>query len=461
MLHGKFPVYFYGQNYGLSFLEAGLISLGIIFFNTSMLAVKIPMLLLWGASVVFIALSFNHLLKQKNLLALLFVALLILSPTWLIWSMKARGGYLTSFFLASLTLFLLIKNAGKIKPWLWLLTGAFLVIIYEAQPLWLPGILPVVLYFFFTSNYTLPNYLKSAGMLAGGVAVPFLLFRMIKSSMYVAWNTPQPNIMERLFDVNVIKKLPSLLVESLGGNYFLSTVYEPGNYFFSKFFLLLFFACAGLVVYRLIKSRKAGFSSVLLLSSLFSLSGFAVKSEPRYLLPFFGFALFMMVAAFSENENATLKKVFVYCFAAAILTGIYGMSNLRNYSFVNMSLDKVDKTIVNDTKVMEKLIQLFKRENIKYVYTTNEFLQYQLNYMTRNELLVVGRKDRCRIPANVPAIMDAYEKHPEQFAIIGYNFRYQYTGKMPLIDKKIFYLLHPDKATLQQVGFFSEVKPAE
>ncbi len=461
ILNGKLPVYFYGQNYGLSILEAGLISIGIIFFKTSMLAIKIPMLILWTTSVIFIALSFNKILKEKNLTILLVIAVLIFSPTWLVWSMKARGGYLTSFFFTSLTLFLLVKNSGKIKPWLWLITGAFLVIIYEAQPLWLPGILPVILYFFFTSKYTITDYLKSAGMTVLGAAAPYLFFHEAKTTAYVAWNTPQPNVMARLFDINIIKKLPDLLVESLGGNYFLSTVYEPGNYFYSKLFLLLFTACAGFLIYRLYQTKKIELSFIFLLSSLFSLSGFAVKSEPRYLLPFLGFALFMMVAIFSENENEKIKKIFIISFSALILTGVFCMSNLRNFSFVNMSLTKVDKVIVNDTKVMEKLIQLLKRENVKYVYTTNEFLQYQLNYMTRNELIAVGRKDRCRTPENIPLIMDAYEKHSEQFAIIGYNFNYQFTGKMPLIDKKIFYIIRPDKATLQQVGFFSEVKPVQ
>ena len=45
-LDGHFPVYFSGQNYGLSTLEALLVSLGVLIFGTSMLAVKLPMLAL-------------------------------------------------------------------------------------------------------------------------------------------------------------------------------------------------------------------------------------------------------------------------------------------------------------------------------------------------------------------------------------------------------------------------------
>ena len=119
-----------------------------------------------------------------------------------------------------------------------------------------------------------------------------------------------------------------------------------------------------------------------------------------------------------------------------------------------MSLTKVDKQIKNDEASMTKLLRKFKSEGVKYVYTTNEFLQYQLNFMSDGELLAIGRKDRCRTPKNIETTMAAYPEHAEEFAIIGYNFRYGYTGKMPLIDNKIFYIIRPNQATLEQVGFF-------
>ena len=117
-------------------------------------------------------------------------------------------------------------------------------------------------------------------------------------------------------------------------------------------------------------------------------------------------------------------------------------------------MTKVDKPVRDDEEVMDKLVRKLRSEGVKYVFTTNEFLQYQLNFVTNNEILAVGRKDRCRIPENVEKIMEAYPQHANEFAIIGYNFHYRYSGKLPLVGNKIFYVLRPSKQALEQVGFF-------
>ena len=451
VLQGNFPLYFYGQNYGLSIIEALLVSIGVLIFGTTMLAVKIPMLLLWSSGVSLMALTLFRLAKENKAITLLFIAVLILSPTWLVWSMKARGGYLTSFFFVSLVLFLLVQFHRKGSLPAWIGVGISIALIYEAQPIWLPCLLPIIGYYIWMQEGGFAKKAKSVGVFAVSAGIPLAVFAFIKSSIESAYIKPEPNIEKRLA---LVGEIPELLLKNLGGNYFLSTNYEPNNQSYATIFIVVFLAIAAISIYGLVKSKKPSLSNALALATLFSFSGFLVKSEPRYLLPFFGFALFTIASVYHETSNQNLRKGIISSAVILCLMGLAALPKFNKYSFVNMSLTKVDKQIKNDEASMTKLLRKFKSEGVKYVYTTNEFLQYQLNFMSDGELLAIGRKDRCRTPKNIETIMAAYPEHAEEFAIIGYNFRYGYTGKMSLIDNKIFYIIRPNKATLEQVGFF-------
>ena len=453
VLEGNFPVYFYGQNYGLSIIEAALISLGVLVFGAGMLAIKIPMLVFWSGAVALSALAFFKLSRQNKLATALFVLVIVLSPTWLVWSMKARGGYLTSFFFSSLIVYLLVQYKDRLNPILWMLVGVSMIVVYEAQPIWLPCLVPIVAFFGWKQVGGLAKKLQSLAGLAAGSISSFLLFAWIKSTIQVVYNTPQPNFGKRL---GLIGQIPELLTKTLGGNYFLSTTYEPSNKSYAVIFLVVFAIISIVGLIYMFRAKKLNLSLAFFLASLFSVAGFLVRSEPRYLLPFFGFALFTIVSVYREMENENIKKGILGASVLLCLMGLSTFPNFNKYSFVNMSLVEVDRHIKNDEAVMEKLLRKLKVEGVKYVFTTNEFLQYQLNFMSNKELLVVGRKDRCRTPENVEAIMAAYPEHASEFAVIGYNFRYGYTGKIPLVDNKIFYVIRPNKVTLEQVGFFKE-----
>ena len=453
ILDGELPLFFYGQNYGLSILEALLISLGVLVFGTSMLAIKIPMLVLWSLSVSLMALSVFKLLKENKLATTIFVLVMVLSPTWLVWSMKARGGYLTSFFFTSLITYVLVKNKGGLGLINWLMVGVSLVVVYESQPIWLPCLAPLVAYFIWLEKGAVIQKAKSVAAVVVGAGVPFAVFTYIKSTIEVAYAKPALNISKRL---TLIGDIPELLLKNLGGNYFLSTTYEPSNESYATIFLGVFLVALVYIIFRAVQSKSISHSLVFLVASLFSFSGFLVKSEPRYLLPFFGFALFTVVLVYREIENEKVRKGILGVSVLLCFMGLAALPNFSKYSFVNMSLIEVDSQIKNDEAVMDKLLRKFKAEGVKYVFTTNEFLQYQLNFMSNRELLVVGRKDRCRTPENVDAIMAAYPSKASEFAVIGYNFRYGYTGKIPLVDNKIFYIIRPNKVTLEQVGFFKE-----
>src|SRR5579872_1824230 len=137
-----FPVFFYGQHYGLSSIEAIAGALSFLSFGTSALSLKLAMLALWTVGVVFLFLAQSRLLGMSR--GFWITALLVLNPIWAVWSMKARGGYITSFTATAALLWLLMRSRDRTSAVHWLLAGVLTSVIYLAQPLWLPGLLPIL-----------------------------------------------------------------------------------------------------------------------------------------------------------------------------------------------------------------------------------------------------------------------------------------------------------------------------
>lgn len=140
---GPFALFFWGQNYGFSFLECLCILPFYALFGYGMLAVKSGMLLLWTTGCWFF-LQMLRQLTHRRWMPLLLTLLLAVHPAWALWALKARGGYLTAFCLSNLSLWLLLRphNRTIIYP----LTGLLICLVFQSQPLWLVGLLPLALY---------------------------------------------------------------------------------------------------------------------------------------------------------------------------------------------------------------------------------------------------------------------------------------------------------------------------
>ncbi len=88
----EIPVFFYGQNYGFSFVEVLFISLAYVIGGFSAVSVKVSMLFLWLAGVIFYYLALDQLAIKKGWNGTVYIVLLFLfSPAWAVWSMKAEA----------------------------------------------------------------------------------------------------------------------------------------------------------------------------------------------------------------------------------------------------------------------------------------------------------------------------------------------------------------------------------
>ena len=87
----ELPVFFWGQRYGFSLIEAAAGALAFRVAGVSAFGLKLSMLGLWAAGLLCLFFAQARLMGARR--GFWLAALLMLTPGWAVWSMKARGGY--------------------------------------------------------------------------------------------------------------------------------------------------------------------------------------------------------------------------------------------------------------------------------------------------------------------------------------------------------------------------------
>jgi hypothetical protein len=136
----EFPIFFYGQHYAFSAVETVVSALGFLVAGVGAVQLKLAGLALWTAGIVFLFLALSRPLGAAR--GFWIAVLLVLNPAWSVWSMRMGGGYLTAFAASSVLVWLLARE--RETAWRWRVAGALTAVIYLAQPLWLPGVIPIV-----------------------------------------------------------------------------------------------------------------------------------------------------------------------------------------------------------------------------------------------------------------------------------------------------------------------------
>lgn len=219
ILAGK-PVtlYFYGQKYGFAYLEALVGALSFKVFGYGALQLKAAMLGIWLGALAFFYLAAARFTTPFRgfCLALLFTVI----PAWAVWSLKARGGYLTSFFFASILVYLFADRRKDFKALAWLGIGLKLGIIFYAQAFWLAGLFPLIAYHFY-------KYARKRNLLWLGLGILLVagFFHVFGSATSNFW---QPEVIghnKHFFEP--WQKLPDRFFTHLTGYYYLFYLYKP------------------------------------------------------------------------------------------------------------------------------------------------------------------------------------------------------------------------------------------
>ncbi len=134
-------VFFWGQSYGFSLLETLPAALAFRVFGVGPMVLSLTMFSLFLGGIWLYEGGFRNLAGSPAWSRTLAVGLGLL-PVWIIWSFKARGGYLTAFLLGGLLLRLLTSDRFGISKAA--VVGGAAALLFFAQPLWLAGFLPLL-----------------------------------------------------------------------------------------------------------------------------------------------------------------------------------------------------------------------------------------------------------------------------------------------------------------------------
>lgn len=457
VLEGReFPVFFYGQNYGLGIIEAPAGALSFFLLGIGALPLKLAMLALWVAGVVFYFLAFARPLGTAR--SFWITLLLVLMPAWAVSSMKAWSGYVTAFSITGALLYLLIQSE-PVRSVSWVLAGCLTSIIYFAQPLWIPGVFPIVLF------VLLSHRSVSAGIsYLAGIAIVVAVISSIRTlPMAVAvesWTRPDVG------NSDLVGSVPAVLKQiqvNFTGSYYLRSGIDPGPVTAIAAYLWFAILAAVLLfqIYRLVSRRYLLWSHLLCVSVLATILANWVLLEgrdARYMLPLNALVVFLAgVELFDLADRHRIPDPRrVASIACAIALGAVSMHEFGRYSFMWW---KNPPGARSEARTMETLIQYVKANGATRAFSTNALLQWQIVFYSREAVLARWTAENDRYPPYVREVDKALE-NGETVAVVGYV---GYTGGLESmvrdpsrvidVDKKYFVYIGPDKELLMRARF--------
>ncbi len=438
---GPWPVYFYGQHYGLSLFEAaaGALMFGLLGVNA--LALKAAMGLLWTGGLLAYHRAFRAVLPAAPGHALLLAVTLCLSPAWAVWSMKARGGYLTAFTLSGLLCWLLLARAplsGSARP---LLAGALFATIGAAQALWLPGLVPIVLWAWWRGREggAALAFIAGAGLcygawtLAAGAPTPAI------------WSPPGGMVPANLLAAGMA--LPSRLLDHLCGAYYLHRVLpcpSGGGVAAQIMAGLVAFSglSAGLALWRrqaspLVLALVAGCVATLLATLAVAAYG------PRYLLPFT--ALFLLLLA-AQWQDGGRRRWLQGALLACCVGGALGLWQFRSFSFQP-----------GGAAAVHALVEALDARGVRAVFSHDGLLQWQIAFYSGSRIVARSTAAEDRYPPYVTAANALLRDSPAAVAEVGLISDFAAedlaSGRVVRVAEVYGLVLQVDEAQLRQRGF--------
>ena len=382
MMQGRaFSAFFYGQAYGFSLLECLFIIPFYFLFGVTTLSVKLGMLALWTTGVLFLYKALNEINKGDSWLPFLLILAFILCPAWAVWSMKARGGYLTSFTLTSIVLYLLARD--KMRNLVVFFIGVLCFFIYQSQPLWLPGLVPFLGYFLLKKKKAGSALLFMLPVLLLAVCVFFYKRGMLEFGTIQADYT--------FFSLGArLGRIPLLLYYSLHGNYYFDEIQKPNLFcaFLAVFFEVLVFCLLALAAYN-IATRKKGtlLFDLSALSLVFTLlvTVCSVGKQGRYLLPITGYAIlsFLLLLNTVNIKKGIVFGVGIVC----LLLGAASVVSFYDFAFLP----------VREKQLKNALGHLTER-GIHYTYCNDNMFTWQVIFYSNEQVLCHERLSPGRFP---------------------------------------------------------------
>jgi hypothetical protein len=439
LLHGRnVPVFFYGQQYGFSFFEVIGVAIAMIFFGSTVWSLKIGSLLVFSIGIAFLFRLFS---KNKIALAWTIIAIIIIScfPAWIVWSAKARGGYVTAFSAVCILFYLIRTKKADLNSII--ISGLIFSVALHSQLiiascisfLWIGWILRTK---------------KLGWIFLAGISVIIFYF-LLKIPAWANSNYWTVPFTFNYHYSNIFLFVRESYKAALGYFYYEMT-FKPRveSLFLGAGYYLVAAISAALFFIRTKEHR--GTFILLLLGSLvafFMIMGMRIPTHRYFLGMFTGIMLIMVLGMVEVIKN---KKLWRYIFLLMLPLGL---------GFVNTSKHIPDAWMLpegNDMKLYNELLVELKNHHINHVFVTDGLLQWMLcysgvpaRYISKEERInrFLNKVDQCYLD-------------PEcETAIVGFKGYYNYmdTGdwnnRVIIVNDKYFIYIEPDLETLKQGGY--------
>jgi len=385
---GHFRIYFWGQRYGFVPFEASVAAVTFKILGMNEYSLKMSMLFVWCAGCLLL---FGAIKSEFNPeVAFVFSLILIFCPVWGIWSMKARGGYITAFFFSSLLARLMAyMNKEKTRKFylMWLAIGIILAIIYFSQKLWLLSLVPFFIPFIYRRGTLVKVLILSLALITTAFLIVFLAkneigdFMVLPKSIYFHF---YPTVLISLTKLSVFFR----------ATYFLGNVFVAGQ--FNSVVGVIWTCILALLVIaqiiRLVLGKFYFYSHTLCLATCLSMFAlFANLSndntpdlEFRYLLPMaVPFILWFVVEFYDWTKSIRYKLVLNTFLAGFMILNFAALYQLRN-----ISIEEIYQPIgLSFSDSMKEMIQFLEKQNVHATFSRNQMLIWQIDFYSNGRVL--------------------------------------------------------------------------
>ena len=455
------PIFFYGQSYGLSVIEATTGALFFHLFGMSTISLKAAMLLLWAAGWVFFTLAVRKFADMTT--TCVAGCLLIFCPAWSIWSMMARGGYITAFMLTNLCLWIfscLYQNKRPRKS-SYALLGICIGMLCLAQPISFLSFSPFVVLLLWKHRR-----ISTVLTLAFSILITIGAIFLLAAGHLSPYSSPD-YLFRRINIVQALQLLPERLWFFFSGVYylFLHEVKRGGFTVISaSLWFLLFFLSLLRAFHTLIKRKPyavtyACFSSMILVVT-FTLVTRIDLFGYRYLLPlasmlvFFFFAESSRLCDFTRNSKIAIIAVSILI----MLSGAMCLIEARNYSRSwTITYDSVN------VKAKDGLIKDLLTNGVQYVYCIHPMFKWNIIWDSAEQVIARSMRPSGRYPQYQRAVDHALFSG-KKVAIVGMTKHLKHVAQIVMstkcpvapfrtINGCYFWIPEPNVELIRNLGF--------
>lgn len=397
-----YPVFFYGQRYGVALMEAAAAALGFSVFGISGPVLKLAMLVLWSGGWVF---WFAALRQSLSLRASAIAALLLIfAPAWGDWALKARGLYVTGFVLTSLATLLvgMMHSSVRSRPFCGMGLGLCLAVLVLTQPSWLIAFVPFLPFAVSAQRRVTIGRTVACAVAAVAAGGLLLLISYSRAASYMP-----PVFTTSINSPLALWMLPGRVWVNLTGWYYMGMSFRPP---LSVAIAAVFWLA--MLVYTLILFVHRRKDDAILRACALSLLGVAGLTLMmnhnlfgfRYLLPLAQYAV-VPAAILADGWIGTGGRRRLVAWGALGIVALSGVLALLEFR-VPPHVQGGHEFRLAPKALKAVVAELEKRGN-RHVFVTVAGLQWRVIFASKGDVIARWRSETDRYQPYVDAVDDA------------------------------------------------------